>query len=72
MTVKNNLKTYDFSSYSLAREEALSYGTDQHIPNYTDRNTVNIEFELFFQNVLNDISNIQEVTIINIKTTFLL
>ena len=63
---------HDFSSYSLTREEALSYGIDQHIPNYTDRNTVNIESELFFQNVLNEISNIPEETIINIKITFLL
>ena len=48
--------------------EALSYGIDQHIPNYTDRNTINTESESFFQNVLNDISNIPEETLTNIKT----
>ena len=48
--------------------EALSYGIDQHIPNYTDRNTINTESELFFQNVLNDISNIPDETLTNIKT----
>ena len=56
---KNN-----FSSYSLTKEEveALSYGLDQHIPNHTACNTIDTEFELFFQNILNDISNILEET----------
>ena len=30
---------------------ALSYGYDQDIPNYTDSNTINTEFELFLQNI---------------------
>ena len=64
---------HNFSSYSLTKEEveALSYELDQHIPNYTHRNTINTEFGLFFQNVLNDISNIPEETLTNIKTKLL-
>ena len=44
---------HNFSSYSLTKEEveALSYGIDQHIPNYNDRNNINTEFELLFQNI---------------------
>ena len=41
---------HNFQSYSLTKEEveALSYGLDQNIPNYTHRNTINTEFGLFF------------------------
>ena len=44
---------HNFSSYSLTKEEveALSYGIDQHISNYNDRNNINTEFELLFQNI---------------------
>ena len=61
---------HNFSSYSLTKEEveALSYGIDQHIPNYNDRNNINTEFELLFQNILNDISNTAQETLTNIKT----
>ena len=37
-------------------------------PNYTDRNTINTEFQLFLQNILNGISKIPEETLTNIKT----
>ena len=59
-----------FSSCYLTKEEvrALSYTLDQHIPNCTDRNTINTEIELLFQNVLNEICNIQEESLTNIKT----
>ena len=57
--------TYNFSSYSLTKEEveALSYGLDRHIPNYTDRNTNNTKTELSFQKILKDMSNIPEETL---------
>ena len=61
--------TYNFSSYSLTKEEveALSYGLDRHIPNYTDRNTINTKTELLFQKILKDMSNIPEETLTNTK-----
>ena len=61
---------HNFSSYSLTKEEveALSYGIDQHIPKYNDRNNINTEFELLFQNILNDIFNTAQETLTNIKT----
>ena len=61
---------HNFSSYSLTKDEveALSYGIDQHIPKYNDRNNINTEFELLFQNILNDIFNTAQETLTNIKT----
>lgn len=61
---------YNFSSYSLTKEEvaALTYRLDQHIPNYTDCNTMNTEFELILQNILNGMSNIPKEALTNIKT----
>ena len=61
--------TYNFSSYSLTKKEveALSYGLDRHIPNYTDRNTINTKTELLFQKILKDVSNIPEETLTNAK-----
>ena len=56
-------------SYSLTKKEveALSYGLDRHIPNYTDRNTINTKTELLFQKILKDMSNIPEETLTNTK-----
>lgn len=61
---------YNFSSYSLTKEEVavLTYRLDQHIPNYTDCDTMNTEFELFLQNILNGMSNIPKEALTNIKT----
>ena len=44
-----------FSTYTLIKlKEALIYGLDQHIPPSTDKNTIETEFEYFYQNILND------------------
>ena len=61
---------HNFSSYDLSDAEitALPYGLDTHIPANTNSNTVATEFELFFQNLLTDISNIPECEPSKIKT----
>ena len=48
---------HKFSSYDLSDAEftALSYGLDTHISANTNSNTIAIECELFFQNLLRDI-----------------
>ena len=61
---------HKFSSYDLSDAEitALSYGLDTHIPANTNSNTIVTEFELFFQDLLRDISNIPECQLSKIKT----
>ena len=41
---------------------------DQHIPSNVTRNSVNTEFEIFYQNILDDISKLPEQKIDKIKT----
>ena len=59
-----------FSSYILSQEEhdALSHGLEHHIPSKVTRNSVNTEFESFYQSLLRDISIIPEERIARIKT----
>ena len=61
---------HNFSSYDLSDAEmtALSYDLDTHIPANTNSNTIATKFELFFQNLLRDISNITECELTKIKT----
>ena len=61
---------HNFSSYVLSPEEiiALSFGLDQHIPYNIDHNSINTEFELFYQNLLQDNSHLPEHTLSRIKT----
>ena len=68
MFVKNTL--HNFSSYSLTREEqvALSFGLEQHIPINTNKNLICIEFEHFYQNLLNNIKDLPEANLSRIKT----
>ena len=47
---------------------ALSYDLDTHIPANTNSNTIATKFELFFQNLLRDISIIPECELSKIKT----
>ena len=47
---------------------ALSCGVDTHILANTNSNTTATEFELFFQNLLRDISNIPKCELSKIKT----
>ena len=58
------------SSYKLSKEEheALSYSLDYHIPTKVTRNPLNTEFEMFFQNLRNNISAIPEENLARIKT----
>ena len=61
---------HKFSSYKSSKEEheALSYSLDYHILSKVTRNSFNTEFEMFFQNLLNDISAIPEENLARIKT----
>ena len=63
--IVHNLSSYDLSEAEIT---ALSYGLDTHIPTNTNSNTIATEFELFFQNLLRDISNIPESETSKIKT----
>ena len=53
---------HNFSSYALSDEEyrELSYGLDHHIPTPCNFNAVETGFELFYQNILSNISQIPE------------
>ena len=61
---------YTFSSYKLSDDEvmALNYGLDQHIPYTICYDSINTEFELFYQNILCDFSHIPEQNLANFKT----
>ena len=60
---------HNFSSYDLTEEEiqALSHGLDQDIPSNPDRYKINTTFEYFYQNILNDISDLLQHHLDNIK-----
>ena len=47
---------HNFSSYKLSKEEheTLSYSLDYHILSKVTRNSLDTEFEMFLQNLLND------------------
>ena len=57
---------HNFSTYVLTKleEEALIYGLDQHIPPSTDKNTIETEFEYFYQNILNVILIFHQTSLI--------
>ena len=50
---------------------ALSYGLDTHIPKNTNTNKIYTEFEMFYQNLLKNTSNIPETKLQQIKTKLL-
>ena len=64
---------HNCSSYTLTTEEmnALAFGLNHHIPTKTGRNTLRIEYEMFFQNLLKDITHIPENEVGQIKTKLL-
>ena len=64
---------HNFSSYDLKDEEveALSFGIDHYIPVKTDKRRIEVEFELFYKNVLLGISDLPEDERIGIKTGLL-
>ena len=61
---------HNFSQYNLSKDEhdALSYGLDQNIPGNVTRNEINTEFELFYQNIVRDVSDLPEHNIDRIRT----
>ena len=73
--IKNRIQVskntiHNFSSYTLSDDEimALNYGLDQHIPYTVIYNSINTELELFYQNILRDISHISEQNLAHVKT----
>ena len=61
---------HNFSLYKLSKEEheAFSCSFDYHMLSKVTRNSRNLEYEMFFQNLLNDISAIPEENLARIKT----
>ena len=46
---------------------ALNYGLHQHIPYMVSFNSIKTEFELFYQNIIRDISHIPAQTLVHVK-----
>ena len=60
--------TQFFRHMTLQKRKFKLYHTDQHIPSNPDRHKINTNFEYFYQNVLNDISDLLQHHLDNIKT----
>ena len=60
----------NFSSYSLSQAEinALSFGLDQHIPTNINRNSIQTEFDSFYQRLVIGMPNIPENELQQVKT----
>ena len=70
---RNNFQScivHKFSSYSLSQAEinALYFGLDQHIPTNINRNSIQTEFESFYQRLVIDMPNIPENELQQVKT----
>ena len=61
---------HNYSTYTLSDKlyKALSFDLDTHIPVTVNKNGIYTEFEVFFQSLLKDISNIPENELRQIKT----
>ena len=75
LTFGENIKyichtVHNSSSYQLSfkEEEALSFGLDEHIPSVCNHNKLFTEFEMFYQNILKDISHLNNDIITRLKT----
>ena len=75
LTFSENIKyirhtVHKFSSYQLSskEKEALSLGLDEHIPSVCNWNKLFTEFEMLYQNILKDISHLNNHVITRLKT----
>ena len=61
---------HNFSSYTLTDIEikALSFGLDHPLPLKVNRTNISTEFEYFYRNLLNDISDLPDIKLREIKT----
>ena len=59
---------HNFFDFTEEVIRALSHGLDQHIPSNPDGYKINTDLEYFYQNVLNDISDLPQHHLDNIKT----
>ena len=60
---------HNYSSYTLSDEqyEAISFDLDTHVPVKVNKNAIYTEFEVFYQSLLKDTSNIPENELRQIK-----
>ena len=60
---------HNYSSYTLSDEqyEAISFDLDTHVPVKVNKNAIYTEFEVFYQSLLKNISNIPENELRQIK-----
>ena len=70
---QNNFQSsivHNFSLYSLSQTElnALSFGLDHYIPTNINRNSIQTEFDSFYQRLVNDMPNIFENELQQVKT----
>ena len=63
---------HSYSSYTLSNEQcvALSFGLDTHIPVKANKHAIYTEFEVFYQSLLKDISDIPVNELRQIKTKY--
>ena len=61
---------HNFSLHQLSskEEEELSFVLDEHIPSVCNWNKLFTEFEMFYQNILKDISHLNNDVITRLKT----
>ena len=61
---------HNFSPHQVSskEEEALSFGLDEHVPSVSNRNKLFTEYEVFYQNILKDISYLNNDVITSLKT----
>ena len=64
---------HNFSSYELLHKEmkALSYGLDHHIPSKINTTQLQTEFEHFYQNLLRNMTHIQDDDLTKMRTKVL-
>ena len=73
LTFGENIKyirhtVHHFSSYQLWSKGEQALSLDEHIPSAFNRNKLFTEFEMFYQNILKDISHLNNDVITRLKT----
>ena len=71
LQLQNTISNYSSYTLTIAEENALRYGLDQHIPSNTSSDKIRMEFESFYQNITPHIQNIEDENVISIKTKLL-
>ena len=66
--IRHTLHNFSWYQLSSKEEEALSPVLDEHIPSVCNLNKLFREFEMFYQNILKDISHLDNDVITRLKT----